>query len=559
MSNLGTLDLLTLAHNPRIRRDHVAATLFVAMRGLVLAICIALAMASPAQTFTMLASFTGYDGDEPRASLVQGTDGNFYGTTNYGGPNAMGGTVFNITPDGALTTIYAFCNQYQCSDGDHPFGGLIQASDGNFYGTAQGGGVNDNGTIFQLTPAGTFTTLHNFGGRDGSAPTAPLLQASNGKFYGTTALGGRYGAGTIFKMTLAGKLSRLHSFNGSDGANPVGALLQATDGSFYGTTSGGAGTIFKITPLGALTTLYTFSGPDGYSPVAGLVQATDGNFYGTTSAGGANGYGTVFAITPAGTLTVLHSFAGDSTDGAYPGAALVQATDGKFYGTTTYGGDADDGTIFKINPAGKLTTLYNFDWSSGASPYSGLLQATDGAFYGTTGGGGDCCGTVFRLSVGLNPFVKTSPATGKVGTPVFILGTDLAGATAVTFHGAVAAFTVVSNSEIMTDVPPGASTGKIRVATPAGILESNVAFRVRPQIMRFKPCSGMIGTEVKIIGISLGQTTGVAFGGTAAIGFSVNSDTQVTATVPANAVTGPITITTKGGSTTSTQTFTVTE
>jgi uncharacterized repeat protein (TIGR03803 family) len=472
----------------------------------------------------------------------------------------MGGTIFNISPGGALTTLYAFCGQYMCSDGDHSFGGVIQASDGNFYGTTQGGGINDNGTVFQLTPEGTFTTLYSFVGKDGSAPTAPLMQATNGDLYGTTAGGGCYGAGTIFKMTLAGKLTRLHSFNGADGANPVGMLVQATDGNFYGTTSGGAGTVFEITPAGTLTTWHTFSGADGYSPVAGLVQAVNGNFYGTTSSGGANGDGTVFEITPAGTLTVLHNFAGYGIDGANPGAALVQATDRNFYGTTTNGGDGDAGTVFKITPGGRLSTLYSFDWGSGDLPYSGLLQATDGAFYGTTGQGGtDCCGTVYRLSMGLGPFVRTAPGSGKVGAPVVILGTNLAGTTAVTFHGTAAAFTVVSSSEITTEVPAGAGTGKVRVRTLSGTLWSNVAFRVRPQIKRIRPTSGPVGTQVQIIGVSLRQTTEVTFGGVAATEFSVNSDKQVTATVPASAVTGPITITTMGGTARSTKRFTVTE
>jgi len=560
MTHTRTLSLLTLAltQHPNeggVRKVALAKTLCA-----VCVFCVMAAIASPAQNLTVLTSFTGFDGDEPHASLVQGTDGNFYGTTNYGGPNAEGGTIFNISPGGALTTLYAFCGQYMCSDGDHSFGGVIQANDGNFYGTTQGGGANDNGTVFQLTPGGTFTTLYFFGGEDGSAPTAPLLQGTDGDLYGTTAGGGRYGAGTIFRMTLAGELKTVHSFHGADGANPTGALVQARDGNFYGTTSGGAGTVFEIKPSGALTTLHTFSGTDGYSPVAGLVQAVNGNFYGTTFSGGAYGDGTVFEITPAGTLTVLHNFAGFPTDGANPNAALVQATDGKFYGTTTNAGGADVGTVFKITPGGSRRTLYSFDWASGEFPYSGLLQATDGSFYGTTGqGGASCCGTVYRLSTGLGPFVKTEPGSGKVGTAVIILGNNLTGATGVSFHGRPAMFTVVSSSEITATVPAGAGTGKVRVETPNGTLVSNVAFRVTPKIRNFSPTSGPVGTQVKITGVSLMQTSAVSFGGVAAIEFSVNSDTQVTATVPAGALTGPITITTLGGTARSGKSFTVTE
>jgi len=564
MTHLRAVGLLILARTQRHNKGGVRKVVLAKTVCAVFVLCVTAAIGSSAQTLTTLASFTGFDGDEPHASLVQGTDGNFYGTTNYGGPNAMGGTIFNISPGGALTTLYAFCAQYMCSDGDHSFGGVIQASDGNFYGTTQGGGINDNGTVFQLTPEGTFTTLYSFAGEDGSAPTAPLMQATNGDLYGTTEGGGRYGAGTIFNMTLAGKLTRLHSFNGADGANPVGMLVQATDGDLYGTTAGGgrygAGTVFKMKLAGKLTRLHTFSGADGYSPVAGLVQAVNGNFYGTTSSGGANGDGTVFEITPTGTLTVLHNFAGYGIDGANPGAGLVQATDKNFYGTTTKGGGTDTGTVFKITPGGSLSTLYSFDWASGDLPYSGLLQATDGAFYGTTGqGGADCCGTVYRLSMGLGPFVRTAPGSGKVGAPVVILGTNLTGATAVTFHGTPAAFTVVSSSEITTEVPAGAGTGEVRVTTLSGMLGSNAAFRVRPQIKRIWPTSGPVGTQVQIIGVSLRQTTEVTFGGVASTEFSVNSDKQVTATVPAGAVTGPITITTMGGTARSTQRFTVTE
>ena len=560
MSHLRTVTQLMLARAQRPNKGGVRKLVLAKSVCAVLVLCVAAAISTSAQTFTVLTSFTGLDGDEPHASLVQGTDGNFYGTTNYGGPNAMGGTIFNISPGGALTTLYAFCDQYLCTDGEHSFGGVIQASDGIFYGTTQGGGINNDGTVFQLTPEGTFTTLYSFAGEDGKVPTAPLIQAANGDLYGTTAGGGRDGAGTIFKITLAGKLTRLHSFHGVDGANPVGALVQTSDGNFYGTTSGGAGTIFEITPANRLTTLHSFSGSDGYSPVAGLVQAVNGNFYGTTSSGGANGDGTVFEITPAGTLTVLHNFEGNGVDGANPGAALVQATDRNFYGTTTNGGDADAGTIFTITPWGRLSTLYSFDWGSGDLPYSALFQATDGAFYGTTGqGGANCCGTVYRLSVGLDPFVRTAPGYGKVGAPVVILGTNLTGITAVTFDGTEATFAVVSSSEITTEVPAGARTGRVRVRTLSGTLESNVAFQVRPQIKRIGPTSGPVGTQVQIVGVSLTQTTEVTFGGVASTEFSVNSDKQVTATVPASAVTGPITITTIGGTVRSTQTFTVTE
>jgi uncharacterized repeat protein (TIGR03803 family) len=286
----------------------------------------------------------------------------------------------------------------------------------------------------------------------------------------------------VFKITLTGTLTTLHSFDSTDGDAPR-ALVRATDGNFYGTATqggtNGGGTVFKITPSGKLTTLYNFCSQsgctDGANPIAGLVQATDGNFYGTATQGGANGYGTVFKITPSGKLTTLDSFG----PYGFPEATLVLATDGNFYGTTSSGGAAGDGTIFKITPSGKLTTLHTFDGTDGEFTAAALVQDTNGKFYGTApGGGANGDGTVFSLSVGLGPFVETQPNSGKVGSAVKVLGTNLIGATSVTFNGTAAVFKVVSASLITTDVPTGATTGTVEVTTPKGTLKSNVAFRV---------------------------------------------------------------------------------
>ena len=413
-------------------------------------ICAATAIASRAQTFTTLVNFNYTNGFQPWSmTLIQGTDGNFYGATYGGGANGDG-TVFKVTAGGELTTLYSFCAQTGCPDGKWPGTGLVQATNGNFYGTTSQGGANNYGTVFEITPEGTLTTLHSFNGADGAGGGA-LIQASNGNLYGTTSNGG------------------------ANGACPTGP---------------GCGTVFQITAAGKLTTLHSFAGADGWSPGGGLVQATNGNFYGTTGWGGANNFGTVFEITPGGKLTTLYSF--DLTDGSMPYIAMVQASDGNLYGTTTGGGpsavpgtmNGGDGTVFKITPGGELTTLHNFDGTDGAVVYGGLAQATDGNFYGTTtlGGTGNCgpggCGTVFSLSVGLDPFVKTVPTSGEAGAAVIILGSDLTGASKVTFNGAAAEFTVVSSSEISATVPAGAGTGKVEVATPHGGLSSNVPFLV---------------------------------------------------------------------------------
>jgi len=397
---------------------------------------------------TVLHSFAGgSDGATPYAALIQGSDGNFYGTTELGGSNSSCsasislhgcGTVFKVTPAGVETVLYSFAGG---SDGANPHAGLIQGSDGDFYGTTGHGGVNSScsasqyasgcGTVFKVTPAGVETVLYSFaGGSDGSDPDAALIQGSDGNFYGTTGYGGSnssctgtvlVGCGTVFKVTPAGVETVLHSFTGGgDGGVPDG-LIQGSDGNFYGTTADGGsnsicsasvsvygcGTVFKVTPAGVETVLYSFTGVgDGIGPT-GLIQGSDGNFYGTTSDGGSSliSNGAVFKVTPAGVETVLYSFF--ANDGADPGAALIQGSDGNFYGTTELGGSTGVGTLFKITPAGVETMLYSFTGGGDGGVPNGLIQGSDGNLYGTTEIGGansSCsasaysggCGTVFK-------------------------------------------------------------------------------------------------------------------------------------------------------------------
>ena len=302
---------------------------------------------------TTLYNFTGgNDGAAPQAGLVLGSDGNFYGTTSKGGPSGdIGyGTVFKITPQGVKTTLYSFAGG---NDGENPQAGLIQGSDGNFYGTTVNAGWSGGGTVFKITSSGVKTTLYNIrGGTDGATPTGLLIQASDGNLYGTTAFGGWNGYGTVFKITPLGVKTILYNFTGgTDGANPFAGLIQGSDGNFYGTTYYGGnnyGTVYKVTPQGIKTVLYSFAGGnDGANPYAELIQGSDGNFYGTTQYGGANNYGTVYKVTPAGVETVLWSFTGGN-DGALPYAGLIQGSDGNLYGTTNNGGTANLGTVFKI-------------------------------------------------------------------------------------------------------------------------------------------------------------------------------------------------------------------
>ena len=472
---------------------------------------------------TTLASFDGTDGEFALGPLVQATDGNFYGTTETGGANGAG-TIYAMTPGGQLTALYTFCSQPNCADGLAPYAGLVQATNGNFYGTTAFGGGNANcygntcGTIFEMTPQGELTSLYAFCPqkpcRDGAYPYGGLTQAVSGNLYGTASAGGTHMSGTVFEITLGGGFTTLASFcpqpGCAGGSVPAATLLQATNRSFYGTTRKNGsydGGVFRVTPAGYLTTLHNFCGQpdcaDGKLPSAGLVQARNGNLYGATEAGGncqqvSGGCGTIYEITLSGQLTTIYNFCSqpNCADGWEPDGNLVEATDGNLYGMTILGGNpaclsgAGCGTVFEITPSGQLTTVYSFcsqpNCADGWDPTS-LMQDTDGNLYGTTlyGGANDCesglgCGTVFRLSVGLGAFVKTLPAAGKVGAEVGILGNSLTGATSVTFNGVPAQFTVKSPTLIVTHLPSGATTGTVQVTLPAGTLSSNVPFYVIP-------------------------------------------------------------------------------
>jgi len=317
--------------------------------------------------------------------------------------------VFKITPTGALSTLYEFCATDGCADGLTPFAGLIRGTDGNFYGTTFGGGAFFGGVAFRLTPAGAITTLHDFDcATEGCNPRAALIQAKDGHFYGTTEIGGTLGAGTIFKLTPAGDLTTLRTFDcGIGGCGPRTALIQGKDGAFYGTTLGGGvfegGTIFRLGPNGVFKTLHALNcKTEGCYSTAAVVQAIDGYFYGTTSQGGAGGGGTVFKMTPNGAITTLQAFGCTSSDGCFPRGALVQARDGSFYGTTSAGGKFGGGTVFRLTPSGVLATLHSFECAAdGCSPQAALIQASDDNLYGTTPSGGRFGGgTAFRITLG---------------------------------------------------------------------------------------------------------------------------------------------------------------
>jgi uncharacterized repeat protein (TIGR03803 family) len=388
------------------------------------------AIAAHAQTESTLYNFMNTtDGTEPGAPLILASDGNFYGTTFYGGTGGTDGTsnegtVFRITPSGVLTTLYRFCSVGSCTDGVEPDAGLIEAADGNLYGTTFGGGAYGGGTVFKITSStGAFSTVYNFcklaSCADGQYLDDAIIQGSDGNFYGTTVQGGANKLGVVFKLTPAGALTVLYNFcslaNCTDGDQPTAGLVQGSDGNFYGATglfsSKGAGTVYQITPSGSLTTLHNFCSSancsDGQFASSNLVQAADGNFYGTTQDGGANGYGVAFRTSSTGQFSVVHDFCAvtNCPDGRNA-IGLLQATDGNLYGTGELGGTGGEngsGTIFELSTSGSFTSLYSFcnapGCSDGADPVATLIQGADGNLYGTTEGifDGPTNGNVFKL------------------------------------------------------------------------------------------------------------------------------------------------------------------
>jgi uncharacterized repeat protein (TIGR03803 family) len=295
-------------------------------------------------------------------------------------------------------------------DGARP-GALIETADGTFLGTTSSGGDFNLGTIFRMIPNGNVTLVHSFaGGSEGASPFGALVLVGD-DFYGVTAGGGDFNHGTIFKLTPDGSVVTVHHFAGGiDGHQPSSPLLLASDGQFYGTTRGGGtadkGTLYRAGADGSFAVLSSFAGGlDGEFPGGALIEASDGNFYGSAGGGYStflvNGLGVLYKVAPDGTFTLLHRFIG--SDGIGP-SGLVQALDGHFYGTTISGGLPGAGTVFRMAADGTITTLHAFSGSpNGAYPGSGLIKATDGALYGTTTAGGraltfSSTGTVYRIT-----------------------------------------------------------------------------------------------------------------------------------------------------------------
>jgi uncharacterized repeat protein (TIGR03803 family) len=426
------------------RQPRALATRFIAAAlGLVTAVAAAqVAQAGSANanltSVLGLASITSA-GTAFRGDPLLASDGNFYLSTSSGGANALGAIV-QVTPAGVGTVLYSFAGGD--ADSALPFAGLMQASDGNFYGTSYYGGPKSGGTVYRLTPAGVYTSLYTFTNESQGAyyPYAGLVQGPDGALYGSTLRGGTKDQGTVYRITTDGTYSVLFNFTGPDGANPEGTLIVGKDGALYGTTLiGGAnnrGTVFKITTSGTLSTLYSFENLGAYSsagvgtntngsnPRAGVTLGADGNFYGTTYQGGGSGFGTVFRLTSAGAITVLHSFAGAPYDGAGPLAAPSLDAAGNIYGTTERGGPASSGVAWRISPTGVYTMLHGFTGTDadGGTLY-GKLVPLNGFLYGVsytdTNSGG---GILFRMQAAATG--TTLPVRFDVSVPTLTLGSS---------------------------------------------------------------------------------------------------------------------------------------
>jgi uncharacterized repeat protein (TIGR03803 family) len=457
----------------------------------------AISSTPPAVTFKTLVNFNGTNGANPGRPPIQGTDGNLYGTANGGGANGQG-VLFKLTPAGKLTTRYTFCSESGCADGSSP-GALGLGADGNLYGGATGGGAYGYGTIFKFARGKTLTTLHSFDNTDGDSPGDRMVQVG-GNFYGTTAYGGNLnecfgiGCGTVFKMTSGGKLTSLYDFCSKTGC---------TDGAV----------IYNSLALGS-----------------------DGDFYGSTWGGGPANAGTVFKITPKGKLTTLYSFCvvnypfcgdGDNPIGPVPG------NDGNFYGTTGSGGSNGEGSVFKITPSATLTTIYSFcaqiACTDGADARSGIILGTDGNFYGTTYFGGTYNeGTVFQV------------------TPAGVL-TTLHSFDGMDGYDQIGMLFQATNGTFYGQTTLGGSGGD------GTIFSLSIGL---PPFVETVPTNGKVGTKVIILGNKLKGSTKVTFNGTAAV-FKIVSSTEITTTVPTGAITGKVQVKTLSGTLTSNVNFLV--
>ena len=446
----------------------------------------------------------------------------------------------------AQAQTYTDLHDFNASAGDpanfYDQGVMPQGHDGEMYATSIDGGQFNEGTVFKISPTGTPTVVFSFDILYGDYPICGMTTGTDGNFYSATANGTTNGAGSIVQFTSAGAIEKLlYAFtNGTDGSGPTCAPTQGNDGNYYGVTTGvfkgtqGTSTFYKITPAGTFTLLHTFAAAEG-NHCSGITLGTDGNFYGACQLGGANSLGTLFKVSTAGKVTVLHSLT--TSDGQNEqGGFLVQAKDGNFYGVGYTGGTDNYGVIFQLKPSGAYKVLHNFTaGADGALPAADLTVGPDGNLYGTAAAGGSTA----ACSVGCGVIFKITTA-GVFTVPYTFDGT----------HGSApeSNLTLHTDGLLYGDTATGGANGQ-------GVFFSfNAGFK---PFVTIYPTLGKAGTKVSIMGQGFDSTSVVKFGGVPATTVTLTGTTYITATVPAGAVNGYVTVTTGATTLTSTKTFTV--
>jgi uncharacterized repeat protein (TIGR03803 family) len=497
------------------------------------------------------------DGTTPLAPLLRGLDGDFYGVTYTGGKYDKG-TIFRQSLDGAETVLYHF--GLDPLVGVNPVGGLTQTADGTFYGTTHYGSIYK----FNLPVAPTLTkvtSIYKLDSAHGYGPRAALIVGLDGNLYGTMSSGGASGGGNVFKITPNGVFTILLEFtSAATGLHPYCTLTQGANGTLYGTTLQGGvndqGTVFALTPAGAVLWTRALTAAQGASPRQGLVFGHDGNLFGTASAGGAAGLGTVYKVSTAGVVSNIFSFT--ASTGGHPYSPLTSGPNGVLYGATTSGGPQGYGTLYRVTSGGP-SLLYAVDGWIGARISTGLTFGPDGNFYGTAQSGSQSgAGSVFVLDVNIPVIDRFNTTAGK-GVTIVILGTNFETATSVTINGAPASFSVLNDNRITAVVPAGAaSTGNIVVTTPNGTsTKGTFTVAPAPTMTGIHPGSGHVGAAVSLTGANFTGVTSFLFNGKPAQ-FTVASPTLIYTTVPQGATTGPVKITSPGGTATSSISFQVT-
>lgn len=539
---------------------------------------------SPGGTYaTLFTPGVGSGEDGFYSGVTLGTDDSYYGAFVSGGASGYGG-VFKLSAAGSETVLHSFTG----TDGVYPGQPPVQAADGNFYGVSQT-------TMYKITSAGLFSELHPFTSAEGLAVLAGLVVGTDGNLYGCASQGGGLSnSGTIFKATTAGVITPLHDFLGTDGSSCQGTLVQGADGKLYGTTTSGGtgndGVIFKITTGGSYSVLYNLNGDalDGAFLVTGVMQASDLKLYGVAQQGGSSFLGALFSLKTDGTLfSVLANFTGPS--GSNPASALFQHTNGLLYGVTQAGGVSGDGVVYsfnigaapfvKLSPTsgveGSTVAIYGQGFTHSSTVTFGGVSATTVSFVGASyltavvpPGALTGLVTVTTAGVPVSSLVNfnvlptisnISPTSGICGTAITVTGTGLLQAKSATVGKVNAGLSGITDTQVTVTVLAGDKAGNVRVTDFNGFTaKSTKTFDPTPVISSFSPTSGHVGIPVMITGTCLTQTNMVTFGGVTSTSVTVNSDTQVTATVPTGAITGKIVVTRNGGGTaTSATNFTV--